>query len=104
MPESPPWYDIFGVKASQIYDICATIHLLYATPRAQFIPVCHQILPSKPPTPATAGAAAGVVVEGATPAPMEGRPAKPLDPSVRVPVGDGGIAGATPGQVGFLRC
>lgn len=60
--------------------------------KASFVPVCHQLLPSKPPTPAIA--AGGAAAKGgvtATPTPMLGatpelntRPGdKPLDPSVR---------------------
>lgn len=62
-------------------------------PKPTFIPVCHQLLPSKPPTPAIAagGAAAKGLGVTATPTPMLGatpelntRPGgKPLDPSVR---------------------
>lgn len=98
LPESPPWYEIFEVKLSHIYEVCAALHQLYNATKAQFIPVFHQILPSKPPTPATAGATSGSVVAGATPTPGPGRPAKPLDPSIRLPA-DSSFLGTTPGQV-----
>lgn len=60
-------------------------------PKPHFIPVCHQLLPSKPPTPAIGGAAVKGAAVTATPTPMLGaspalgtRPGdKPLDPSVR---------------------
>jgi hypothetical protein len=74
--------------------------------------VCHQLLPSKPPTPALQAAQSegGVGEAGATP--LLGRPGRPLDPSVRRAVGEGSTraVGATPGQVGarvmaeMLRC
>lgn len=63
------------------------------TAKPQFVPVCHQLLPSKPPTPAigAGGAAAKGAGVTATPTPMLGatpelntRPGgKPLDPSIR---------------------
>lgn len=101
LPETPPWNALFGSPLQQIYEVAATLHQLYRAQKPRFIPVCHQLLPSKPPTPALAaaqGEAAGE--EGATP--LLGRPGRPLDPSVRRVVGDVSTraVGATPGQVG----
>lgn len=69
----------------------AALLLCCRAPKPHFIPVCHQLLPSKPPTPAIGGAAVKGTAVTATPTPMLGaspalgtRPGdKPLDPSVR---------------------
>jgi hypothetical protein len=102
LPESPPWYALFGAPLQQIYEVAATLHQLYRAQKPRFIPVCHQLLPSKPPTPALQAAQSegGVGEAGATP--LLGRPGRPLDPSVRRAVGEGSTraVGATPGQVG----
>ncbi|KAF8064553.1 AVT1D [Scenedesmus sp. PABB004] len=101
LPDDPPWWALFNVSLAQICDVCATLCALYRMQQPRFIPVCHQLLPSKPPTPATpASAAAPGGDAGATPM-LSGAPrpgGKPLDPSVRLPVdsGAGGVLGATP--------
>jgi hypothetical protein len=103
LPESPPWYELFGSPLQQIYEVAATLHQLYRSQKPRFIPVCHQLLPSKPPTPALQAAQGEAAGEsGATP--LLGRPGRPLDPSVRRLVGEGSTraAGATPGQVGAV--
>lgn len=105
LPESPPWWTLFSVALPQIYEVAAALHQLYRAPKPRFIPVCHQLLPSKPPTPASAAAPAeGAVDTGATPLP--GRPGRPLDPSVRRTLGELSTRGvaSTPGQVGVLCC
>eukprot|EP00879_Flechtneria_rotunda_P010177 GHRR01010640.1.p1 GENE.GHRR01010640.1~~GHRR01010640.1.p1 ORF type:complete len:338 (+),score=87.45 GHRR01010640.1:153-1166(+) len=85
LPEDdPPWWELFEVELHQIVDVCRVLHELYRAPKPEFIPVCHQLLPSKPPTPVTSAAQAGATDDGTTPLPD--RPmAKPLDPSVRLP-------------------
>ncbi|WIA18964.1 hypothetical protein OEZ85_003633 [Tetradesmus obliquus] len=101
LPETPPWNALFGSPLQQIYEVAATLHQLYRAQKPRFIPVCHQLLPSKPPTPALAAAQGEAAGEaGATP--LLGRPGRPLDPSVRRVVGDVSTraVGATPGQVG----
>jgi hypothetical protein len=102
LPESPPWYALFGSPLQQIYEVAATLHQLYRAQKPRFIPVCHQLLPSKPLTPALQAAhgEGGGGEAGATP--LLGRPGRPLDPSVRRLVGEGSTraVGATPGQVG----
>lgn len=64
--------------------------------------MCHQLLPSKPPTPAVGGGGIKVVLGatpliGATPELGAARPGgKPLDPSVRRPLA---ASGSTPNLV-----
>lgn len=53
LPESPPWWELFGVQPELMYTVCHLMHDLYARPRAEYIPVCRQLYPSKPTTPAT---------------------------------------------------
>lgn len=86
------WWEIFQVKLEDVCEVCRVLHEVYQAPKATFIPVCHQLLPSKPPTPAiAAGGASAKGAVAATPTPMLGatpefnmRPGgKPLDPSIR---------------------
>lgn len=37
MPESPPWWELFGVSRSQLGEVCTALLELYRLPKAQYI-------------------------------------------------------------------
>jgi hypothetical protein len=53
LPEDPPWWELFNVQPSLMFEVCREMHQLYARPQAQYIPVYRSMLASKPPTPAS---------------------------------------------------
>jgi hypothetical protein len=90
VPLPDDWWELFQVQLADMCEVARALCELYLSPKASFVPVCHQLLPSKPPTPALAGAATPGVgatpMAGVTPD-LGGRPGgKPLDPSVRRPI------------------
>ena len=39
LPNSPPWWQLFGVRYEDICGVCCEMQALYARPKAQFINV-----------------------------------------------------------------